>query len=313
MTDKATFVEKYKPRKFDDLALDDHLKNQLRGLKMQNIIITGYTGTGKSSILKCMAKEVYKKYVNEYVYFLDVIDDRSLKTINEVIENFCKRKINENIRKMIIIDDIDEIPNKIQQIINNVMELYEKKVIFAFTCIDIMNVLEGLQSKCIIIRLGKISDDLIRNQLVKICNSEDIKFTDDSLNAIINISNGDLRKAINNLQMISCYSNNIIYKNVVGILRIPEISIIKYIFKFCKEKDFDNANNTIIGMRRDGLLSFDILNGMILFLKSCDDYMSEEMKIKYLKVISDCAIVISNGLDNELQLSKCIVDMIEIS
>lgn len=312
MDEPITFIEKYKPKKYDDLVLETNLKERIRKLKLQNLIITGYTGTGKSTILRCLAKEIYKTYVNEYVYVLDVIDDRSLKTVNEMLETFCKKKIGDSIRKMVIIDDIDEISTKIQQIINNLMEIYEKKVIFTFTCVNMMNVLEALQSRCIVLRLGKLSDDLIREQLIKICMNESIKCTEDAMDYIIEISNNDLRKAINNLQMISSYSNEIVIENVINLCNLPEQEIIRKLFKHCIDKKFEEANDVILGLKKKGILSLDILNGMVYFLKKCGDFIKENNKIKYLKVLSKCIVVINSGLESDLQLSNCIIELINL-
>ena len=105
---------------------------------MPNIIITGIPGIGKTTTILCIAKNLIRKYFEEGVLELNASDVRGVKTVQETIEYFCKKKlqIDENFanHKIVLLDEADNMTKKAQQSINNLMEQYQDTTRFAFTC-----------------------------------------------------------------------------------------------------------------------------------------------------------------------------------
>ena len=59
------FSEKYRPKKLDDLILDNiiytKIKNIIKNKDTPNIIFTGKSGVGKTSSIHCIARLIYPK------------------------------------------------------------------------------------------------------------------------------------------------------------------------------------------------------------------------------------------------------------
>jgi replication-associated recombination protein RarA len=94
---KLPWVEKYRPKNSEDILLDPFIKVKidkiLQNKSIPNLIITGEPGTGKTSTIICLAKQLYKENTyNEYVLELNASDDRGLSMINNTIYPFCKKK-----------------------------------------------------------------------------------------------------------------------------------------------------------------------------------------------------------------------------
>ena len=57
------WIEKYRPKKLDDVLLDNYIKIKLDHIINQklipNLIITGSPGTGKTSAIKCLVNKVF--------------------------------------------------------------------------------------------------------------------------------------------------------------------------------------------------------------------------------------------------------------
>ena len=156
--------------------------------------MTGHPGTGKTSTIKCLAKEVYKDDYKECVIELNASDNRGLETINNSIIHFCRKKITSenNIPKLIILDEADNITKKAQNTLTNLMEKYNKTTKFAFTCNDYNKLVEGIQSRCIIIKYNSITTDDMKDKLINICEKESIEYDDKGIEALIFISQGVL-------------------------------------------------------------------------------------------------------------------------
>lgn len=124
--DRPTFnkpwIEKYRPKEVEDLVLEDGTLNKIKKIindkDMPNIIITGSPGIGKTTTILCIAKKLLGRHFKEGVLELNASDDRGVKTVNESIEYFCKKKLDISDKysrhKIILLDEADNMTKKAQ-------------------------------------------------------------------------------------------------------------------------------------------------------------------------------------------------------
>lgn len=305
------WIDKYKPKIIDELIVDDIIKMKLKNMvnNLQNIIMSGYVGIGKTISIQCLLNEIYGIEIKNYVLELNSPDDRGVKSMGEIIQNFCKKKVlNPVLKKVIIIDDADNIPVKVQQIINSLMEQY--KTIFMFSCNEPSYIIESIQNKCIILNYPKLTDEMIIKKLIDICNKEGKTYT---LNGLKLLCNGDMRNAINNLQIIGLINEEINEVNVCNICNMPQIVSLKKIIELCLKDNFDQVSKYVIDMCNAGYLYDDIINGLMFLIKSNEDIkMNEDMKIKYFQILSETILIFSNGISNDIQLLACMAKLCDI-
>lgn len=310
------WIEKYRPMNIDDMVLDEtthaKLKKIINEKTMPNIIITGLPGIGKTTTILCLAKTLLNDGFEECVLELNASDERGIKTVQDSIDYFCKKKIdNINIKhKIVLLDEADNMTVKAQQAINNLMDSYNKSTRFAFTCNNSCDIIEAIQSRCIILRYSRLKNEQVYNKLKYICQKEKLEFTKDGLDTIVNISQGDLRKAINNLQITHNGYGVINSENVYKLCDQPHPFIIQNIFEACYKKDVKTALSYLNDLRNKGYSSSDISLSMINTLKDMDNSIfSEQVKIKYITEVSKSSLIISKGINTPLQLSGCIASL----
>ena len=77
---------KYRPKKLDELFLNDILFNKISNFinnkEISNIIISGHPGTGKTSSIVLLSKLIYAKYKKKAIIKLNASYNRGLNTIN---------------------------------------------------------------------------------------------------------------------------------------------------------------------------------------------------------------------------------------
>lgn len=321
------WIEKYRPTSIEDLAICtstyEKIKKIINDKEMPNIIITGIPGIGKTTTILCIAKALLGKYYNQGVLELNASDDRGIKAVQDLIIYFCKKKMtinnncetdNSNFKytnhKIILLDEADNMTKKAQQLVNNLMETYHKTTRFAFTCNNSSEIIEAIQSRCIIFRYRRLSNESIIKRLKFICNLENVKYSDKGIDAIVTTSQGDMRQAINNLQLTFNGYKYISEKNVYKLCDKPHPIIIKKLFLACKNKNIEDALTFLEDLRQQGYSSSDISISMKNTLKSPSiKWLDEETKIKYMIEIGNTALKISKGIDTKLQLSGCISKM----
>lgn len=324
------WIEKYRPSQMVNIKLDDQIKKQVEKMIMckdvPNIILEGPPGVGKTTTLKCIAKNLYGSYYKDMVLEMNASDDRGIK-IRDPIESFRKAfiqvKNNDKLPKfkLVILDEADNMTDKAKHIISEFIKKNVSDLRFAFTCNSKDNIISAIQSGCHIVKYPPLSDKSIINRMTEICTNERI-ITDDmskaekkeilkGLNAISQITNGDLRHSINILQMSYNRFKTINEKNVYAIQDRPHPEKSKDIIMCCINNDLPNALKKSYELVRAGYSGTDIALGLrtALRLDICND-IDEGIKVELWKCISYSAYNISKGLDSSfLQIASCVASM----
>ncbi|MBA42565.1 MAG: hypothetical protein CMF62_00965 [Magnetococcales bacterium] len=320
MNKEIPWVEKYRPKGLDELIVDSGTFNKVKKMiddkEMPNIIITGIPGTGKTSTILCIARNLLKKHFRQGVLELNASDDRGIKASDSII-TFCKKRFEINHtekkyadHKIVLLDEADNMTNKAQQMINNLMEKYNRTTRFAFTCNNSSQIIEAIQSRCIILRYKRLSTDQVYKRLEKICELESLTYDKDGLDSLVTTADGDMRQAINNLQLTYAGYETITTDNVFKICEKPHPLTIRNIFIACHKKDLKTALQHLYQLRDNGYSCSDIAMSMLNVLKNSKFIdLSLDVKIHYYEQIGKTAFRISSGLNSMIQLSGCLASL----
>ena len=321
--DKLPWIEKYRPKLLEDIIVEDQimvtLLQMVKNKNLDNIIITGSPGVGKTSTIKCIANVLYGPYYKNHVLEINASDDRGIK-VQEDISNFCRSllfykaadKGKYACHKLIIMDEADNITTKAQRLINTIMEKYKDTTRFIFTCNSSYKIIQSIQSRCKIIRYPRLKNKHVVTKLMNICEKEGVKYDKSGLNFIAQISIGDMRSAINVLNNASNKFSKITVNNIQDIYDKPHPEKIKDVLRLCVEGKLAEAFDDITSIKKDGYCSKDILLNMFNVLKSefCDDF-EEAVKIRFTQHISRSMYEISKSSDTDLQLYACICHLVQ--
>ena len=310
------WVEKYRPRKIKDIILDNIIQrkvyNWIKNKHISNMIITGHPGTGKTSTILCIARLIYGNSYNEATIELNASDNRGLDAINKCVINFCRKKVTlpDNLPKLVILDEADNITPKAQHTLINLMDKYKKTTKIAFTCNDSSKIVEGIQSRCIILKYNEMKSEDMKKRLKYICKKEKIDYTDDGINTIISISEGDIRKAINSLESTYFGFEKITPENIYKICEKPPENDVKDILDDCFNKKLREALDKIIILKNRGYCNNDLLLTLFNALKSYN--ISDSLKIMLFDITSQAFIKVNEGIDTNLQLLHCICSIYKL-
>ena len=311
-------IDKYRPKKFKNIILNDVIKSKISTIIdmkiMPNMIIVGPPGTGKTSLVTMIAKNMLGDYFSDGVLSLNASDDRGLDILNNTIIYFCKKRLVDSdgnlIPKIIIMDEADNITNKAQNMIANMIEEFSKHTRFAFTCNESSKLIESIQSRCLVIYISPLKALVVSSHLEKICEKEEIIYEKDALDLISTSCRGDLRASINLLDAISNGFGRITCSNIIKLSYQPSPTKILNLIQECAERNINKAIDVLHGLKAEGYCGTDILLAMINVLKEVA--IDEDMRLKYINIISEYYTKVSDGLDTNLQLYSCVSKMILI-
>ena len=297
-------MEKYRPTNLDDVILDPQIRKQINIILQDrsdvHLIITGCPGIGKTSTVRCIARRVLNESLAQGFLELCAAEDRGIRNISVIIPTFCKKCVDFTTSKIILLDEADNMTIKCQYDINEMIKLYGKKAKFIFTCNDSTKIIEDIQSVCHIIRFKQLTNEQITEFIVKICERENVGYNKRGLETICYISNGDMRKAINNLQLTAFSCGTIDKKNVLTVCKMPDPDKIRHIIDLCFENKLDEINAAVEDIIAEGYYYSDIINCFIFVLSKYE--IEEHAKLKLINVVYQTKIIISTGLKSRLQL-----------
>jgi len=321
--DRLQWSEKYRPKTIDDLVIDSiistKLHNMLKDYTIPNIIISGVPGVGKTSTIRCIANHLYGKYKKDAVFEFTVSEDRGIKVVQDTITRFCKKKMsigkksNYAKHKLIIIDDADNITPKAQQLIDMLIEQYHETTRFAFSCNNSYNIIEAIQSRCTILRYQRLSTEKIIERLTNIADNEGVKYTKKAIESIAFMAQGDMRSAINNLQLAHSSFGKLDEKKIVKLCDEPQPVQIETIINHCRESDIYTVVVKLKDLLEMGYSPSDVALGTLNVLKYMSKKDNDPILIKYMREISQTCMVISKGVVTDLQLTGCFMQMVKLS
>ena len=202
--DKKPLAYRYRPKTLEEFAGQKNivgdkgvLKKILIKSRFMNSIFWGPSGTGKTTLAEIVAEQL-----NYYYEYLNATK-ASVNDIKEIAEKAKKRFSIEGKQTILFFDEIHRF-NKLQQdALLHDIEIGNIILIGATTENPYFNLNNALLSRCLMFEFKKLDKEDIFGILKRIREKEEIELSDDVLNYISDIVEGDARQAINFLELLS--------------------------------------------------------------------------------------------------------------
>lgn len=125
------FVEKYRPNSLDDIIshteIIDTVKKFIETKKLPHLLFHGPPGTGKTSSILAVAKDMFGPTYKNNILELNASDDRGIDVVRNQIKSFCAtQQIMSKGLKLVILDECDAITSSAQFALRRVIEKYTK-------------------------------------------------------------------------------------------------------------------------------------------------------------------------------------------
>lgn len=312
MEKSIPWMEKYRPQDINKLVLSSDIKKQIDIILQKRInshlIISGTPGIGKTSTARCIAKYLLGSYFNSGYLEINAAEAKGAKGVSSMILPFCKKNFPDDYPRIIFFDEADNINRRTQRDINDLLKQFGEKIRFIFTCNNSAKIIEDIQSGCRIIHYKSLTIPQIVEYLEYICVSEKVQYDKDGLQTIANISKGDMRKAINNLQKTAYSYDNITESIVLYVCKIPNPVWIEEIISVCMKKDLCRAEELTSELVDKGYHYMDVINSFVFVLTRYQ--LDEDLRLKLISTVKQSEITASLGLRSNLQLSAMVCKIV---
>lgn len=199
------FTELFRPTKLDGLVLPVRIYSELSKGLIQNIMLYGPAGSGKSSIARILVNGMDCMRLNgSSENGIDVIREKVVSFASTVSLEFGAEKM-----KVIYIDEADGLTPQAWDALRETIERYASSVRFICTCNKIDKIPAPIQSRfsCIpVYPINKEEEDALFTgyciYVGKILTHFNIQHTQEALEKLVRFSFPDMRTVLNTIQAL---------------------------------------------------------------------------------------------------------------
>jgi replication factor C small subunit len=242
---------------------------------------------------------------------LNASDERGINVIRETVKTFARTKpIGEVTFKLLILDEADNMTDDAQQALRRTMERYSETARFILVANYSGKIIEPIQSRCAPFRFTYLPADAVAERVRYICEKENVEITDDGVEAILDLSGGDLRKTLNILQTAASTGKPVTADLVYAVVGKANPADIREMMLTAFNGDFIAARDKLREMtRKYGLAGIDIIRQMHseIFRLNIPDIW----KIKLADYVGEIDYRLVRGATEEVQLSALIAKLVE--
>ncbi|MFH1228797.1 MAG: replication factor C small subunit [Candidatus Aenigmatarchaeota archaeon] len=306
----ATFEiwqEKYRPKSLDEIINQKHIVERLKAfVKEKNIphmLFAGPAGCGKTTMAFSVAYELYGEKWRENILNLNASDERGIDVVRGKVKDFARTKSMSNVPfRLIFLDESDALTPEAQQALRRTMETFSGISRFILAANYSSRIIEPIQSRCAVFRFTSLKDSDTREYIERIEKGEKLKIDEGAKEAIVKLSEGDLRKVSNILQASAVLGKKITEDTIYEVSAKAEPKEVKKMIEHALSGKFVEARDIL----KDVLLKRGVSGEDIIKQISSEIYelgISEKAKAELIEKVGEYEYRLQTGND-QIQLES---------
>lgn len=191
-----------------------------------------------------------------------------------------------------------------QAALRRTMEKESRSTRFCLVCNYVSRIIEPITSRCTKFRFKSLAREKIIERLQYICHEENVQIDDDVFDIIVDLSDGDMRRAITTLQ--SCFRLKVGQGNITknDIIEMSGLIPSEYLSQFldvCKKSDYSALEAFVQNIQYEAYSIaqfFDQFNDYVITSKD----LTDNQKAAICSRLGECCFRMQDGGSEYLQI-----------
>ena len=301
------FIYKYKPERFKDFQIDNDIitiLNTMISMNNLNILFVGDSGSGKTSLVNALMKEYYGDIsYSDDILIINSLKEQGIHYYRTDVKTFCQTRCSiPNKKKIVVLDDIDNINEQSQQVFRNCIDKYSNNVHFISSCSNVQKVIDSLQSRQIIIKMKPLSSIYLNNILQDVKNRENISMDEMAEKFVLELASGSVRILLNYLEKFKILNEHVTQELVNQVCTNISFSIFDEYTSFILKSDLSEGVSILYELFDRGYSVMDIYDNYFLYVK-LTPLLNETQKYETIKLLCKYITVFHNIHEDEIELA----------
>ncbi len=313
------WIEKYRPKTLNEVF---NQKETIDGIKallkspatMPHFLFAGPPGTGKSTVALCIARQLMGDSFRGLVLELNASDERGIGVVRERIKGFSQiiQATPSGVQfGLVILDECDEMTKDAQTALRRIMETSSRTSRFILICNYQSGIIEPIQSRCSVFRFRRLEKADALAYLEKVCKSEKVDAEPKAIERIFELSEGDLRRAVNYLQVVATSSKDGKLDSASLSRVLPEAGgeLIREMLKLALQGDFIKARDVMYElMGKHGVSGREIIRGANREVSRIPE-LTRERQAEVMRMLGECDFRLTQGANEDIQISAMLAQL----
>jgi len=306
MKEHTIWIEKYRPQTFDEIKGQDAIVNRIQALvekqNLPHLLFTGPAGVGKTTLANVIAKQLFGDSWRANFLELNASDERGIDVVRHKVKDFARTKaLGEVPFKIIYLDESDALTKEAQQALRRTMENYTNNCRFILAANYSSKIIDPIQSRCAVFRFKPLDKDQVYELVDTIAQKENLTVTDETKDALFQVSMGDCRKLENTMQSCASLGSTITAEMVFDVSSFAKPAELKTVLKTAREGKFEQARTEMLSvMLKYGLSGIDMIKQIQTEVWNLE--LDDKKKVELIDKCGEIEFRLVEGSDEFIQL-----------
>ncbi len=304
--DDFVFELKYRPKTLDEIVLPDKLVNQFNIVKsggdLPNMLFSGPAGVGKTTTAFVLADDM-----DLSAMYMNMSLETGIDGIRTKMMNFATAMSIDGRKKVIIGDEFDRLSPQAMDSLKGVIEKTSKNCKFIFTSNHKAKIIDPIISRLqeVDFIFSKADTATMKKKMWRracsICQKEEVVFEPAAIAEIVRNIFPDMRKVINQLQMLSLQGD--ITLDVVNSMVLTDTDSF---FKLLRDSDWTGIRQYIVD------LPIAINDFYSILFQNIERYLNADAVAEAVVMIAKYQYEGAMVVDKQISLAALAIEMMNL-
>jgi len=306
------WIEKYRPSNLSEVVgqtpITSRLKNYVKERSMPHLLFAGPAGTGKTTCALALAKELFGELWKHNLHELNASDERGIDVVRGKIKEFARTApLGEDGFKIIFLDEADALTGAAQAALRRTMEKYSRTCRFVMSCNFSSKIIDPIQSRCAVFRFRPLKAEDVERYLKFVAVKEELNIDKEAYESLTYLAQGDLRRAINGLQMAAAANVDITQDVVYEAVAAARPEEVKEALEMSLNNNFAGARERLDTLQITyGLAGEDVLRQMHRSVRDIE--VPDTIKVQMIEKLAEADFRLSEGANARIQIEAVIAN-----